>query len=115
MSRGLEELEKLMKKLLERKAELVKALQKVEVYIQILTCDERCKFELKKERLENEMAAIDKKIIEAAKKITKEAAHEAFLLKYIQGYSLTQISEKMHYARRQVARLLAQARAEVER
>lgn len=102
-----------MKKLLERKAELVKALQKVEVYIQILTCDERCKYELKKERLENEMAAIDKKIIEASKKITKPTACEAFLLKYIHGYKVLQISKEMHYECRTIFKFLAQAKKEL--
>lgn len=103
-----------MKKLLERKAELVKELQQVAVYIQILSCDERCKYELKKERLKNEMAAIDKKIIEASTKIKKPTACEAFLLKYIQGYKIWQISKEMHYECRTIFKFLAQARKELE-
>ena len=58
--------------------------------------------------------AVDKQIVELSKKITTDIECEAFLLKYIHGYSLRERSRTMHYDRRYICRLLAQARKEVE-
>ena len=103
-----------MTSLIECKEELQSKMQKVDEAIQVCCVEQLSKNFSKKMELRNKLEAVDKQIVELSKKITKDIECEAFLLKYIHGYSLREISRTMHYDRRYVCRLLAQARKEVE-
>ena len=103
-----------MTNLIERKEVLKIKLQKVDEAIRVCSCEELSKNFAKKQELKNELEAVDKQIVELSKKITNDIASEAFLLKYIQGYSLREISRTMHYQQRYLCKRLAQARTEVE-
>lgn len=103
-----------MKELLERKVALSNELRKVEVFIQNTTRDEKDLYEQQRKQIVCEIYYLDGEIKTAARKIKNDIALEAFLLKYIRGYKIREIMVKMHYSRRRICGLLAQARLEIE-
>ena len=103
-----------MTNLIECKEDLQRKMQKVDEAIRGCGCEELSKKFEKQQELKKAIEAVDKQIVELSKKITKDIECEAFLLKYIHGYSLREISRTMHYDRRYICRLLVQARKEVE-